>query len=181
MKESYLKQLRDRKLGMVGFRRASISLSKAIASEFASQFSADQKIILVPVLRAGLVLLPAFQEIFIGAPIGLIGIRREEKTALPHLYYQNLPPLSAMDHILVLDPMLATGGSSTLAIELLKKAGGRNFTLVAVIAAPEGLCFFKRRHPEASIYTVAVDEGLDAEKFIVPGLGDFGDRYFGTI
>lgn len=181
MKDFYLKKLRDRKLKMGPFREASIKLSRLIASEILLQIGSKQKIILIPILRSGMVLLPAFQEIFMDAPIGLIGIQREEKSALPRLYYQNLPSILPNDRILILDPMIATGGSAALALNLLKEAGGKNLTLIGVIAAPEGLALVKKKHPEVDIYTVAIDSGLDDQKFIVPGLGDFGDRYFGTV
>lgn len=177
MKSRYLNVLRDRSANVVQFRQAALSLSKLIASEIALQVPKSKKIILIPILRAGLALLPAFQDCFPGAPIGFIGIKRDEKTALPHLYYQNLPPIAPSDHVLLLDPMLATGGSAHLALNLIKAA---NVTLVTVIAAPEGVQLVKERHPKVQIYTVAIDQGLDAQKFIVPGLGDFGNRYFGT-
>lgn len=181
MKEYYLNQLRDRTIGIVHFREASASLSKLIALEVSLASPASQRIILVPILRAGLSLLTAFQDSFIEAPIGFIGIKRDEKTALPRLYYENIPPISAGDHILVLDPMLATGGSADLALELLKSKGAKSITLVTILAAPEGIQRVKERHPKVHIYSVAIDKGLDAQKYIVPGLGDFGDRYFGTI
>lgn len=181
MKEKFLNQLRDRSLPIWNFREISLSLSKLMASEIIKQIPKSEKVILIAILRAGLALLPAFQEKFIGAPIGLIGIRREEETALPHLYYEKLPPFSPSDHILVLDPILATGGSANLALDLLKKRGGKKGTLISVISAPEGISLIQQNHPSISLYTVVKDQGLDAKKFIVPGIGDFGDRYFGTI
>ena len=181
MKEYYLNQLRDRTISIVHFREASASLSKLIALEVSLEAHGSQKIILVPILRAGLSLLASFQDSFIEAPIGFIGIKRDEKTALPRLYYENLPPISPEDHVLVLDPMLATGGSANLALDLLKTKGAKSVTLVTILAAPEGIQWIKERHPKVHIYTVAIDKGLDAQKYIVPGLGDFGDRYFGTI
>ena len=142
----------------------------------------NARIILVPILRAGLALLPTFQEIFEAAPIGLLGIRRDEKTALPYLYYEKLPFLSPADQIFILDPMLATGGSANLALDRLAAQGADldRATLITIIAAREGIHSVKKRHPQVGIYSVAVDEELDSRKYIVPGLGDFGDRYFGT-
>ncbi len=180
MKEELLNRLRNRDLPMEAFRENSIKLSQLMASEISEHVSTDQNILLIAILRAGLVLIPAFQEKFRKAPIGLIGIQREERTAIPHLYYEKLPPLTPTDHLLILDPMLATGGSANLALKLLKEQGGKTFTLISVIAAPEGNSLIQKEHPTVSRYTVAMDQGLDAEKFIIPGLGDFGDRYFGT-
>lgn len=176
MKGHLLNRLRDREVATEDFREISLSLSKLIASELPSAPDA----ILVAILRAGLVMLPAFQEKFKGAPIGLIGIRRDEETAIPHHYYDKLPFLSPTAHILVLDPMLATGGSANLALNLLKSRGANRMTLISMISAPEGVALIKKNHPAVSLYTVALDRGLDEHKFIVPGLGDFGDRYFGT-
>lgn len=180
MKDSWLHQLRNRNLPMEEFRNASANTSKSIAYEIFKQIPKNEPVLLVAILRAGLVLLPAFQELFPGAPIGLIGIQREEATAVPHLYYEKLPPLSPNQHVLILDPMLATGGSANLALNLLVKRGMKKGTVIAILAAPEGVAFLKKNHPAVSLHTVAVDQGLDAKKFIVPGLGDFGDRYFGT-
>lgn len=176
MKEALLNRLRERDLSIKLFRETSLSISKSIASEI--PIVPDP--ILVAILRAGLVMLPAFQEKFVEAPIGLIGIRRDEKTAIPHLYYDKLPPLSPTAHILVLDPMLATGGSANLALNLLKSRGANHMTLISMISAPEGAALIKKNHPSVSLYTVVQDLGLDEHKYIVPGLGDFGDRYFGT-
>lgn len=179
MKEQFLSLLRDRNAPLRQFRAATANLSQLMASEIAHQ-TRKQNIILIPILRAGLAILPSFQALFEGAPIGFLGIQRDEKTARPHLYYENLPPFSSQDQILLLDPMLATGGSAHLALDRIRAKGGVHITLVTVIAAPEGLQAIKTGHPEVRVYTVAVDEGVNAQKFIVPGLGDFGDRYFGT-
>lgn len=179
MKEHFLRQLRDRKSGIQAFRHASDNLSKLVSYEISSKIK-NKVITLIPIMRAGLALLPAFKEVFEGAPIGILGIRRDETTALPHLYYENLPTLSPHNHVLLLDPMLATGGSANLAIERIKAKGATRITLVSIIAAPEGIHEVKTKHPEVEIYTVAIDEKLDANHYIVPGLGDYGDRYFGT-
>lgn len=179
MKETLLNRLRDPKISLETFRETSLNLTTSLASEFFQRFQGKQ-VVLVAILRAGLVMLGAFQEKFMNAPIGLIGIRREEKTAAPHLYYENIPPLSPALQVLLLDPMLATGGSTDLALKILKSRGAVQCTAISLISAPEGQAFLKKNHPEVSLYTVALDEGLDDRKFIVPGLGDFGDRYFGT-
>lgn len=183
MKEHFLNILRDRASDCLTFRSSTISLSKLMASEIHAHILLQPaRVILVPILRAGLALLPAFQEIFDSAPIGIVGIRRDEKTALPRLYYENLPSLTPTDQILLLDPMLATGGSATVALDRLSAHGanpGRT-TIVTVLSAPEGLAAVKKRYPQPHIYSVAIDAALDANKYIIPGLGDFGDRYFGT-
>lgn len=179
MKTQILNLLRDRSASIGTFRIASQSLSKLVASEIASQLQAHTPV-LVPILRAGLALLPAFEHQFEEARIGFLGIRRDETTAKPHLYYQNLPHPHPNDHVLLLDPMLATGGSANLALDILKSHGWTRITLISLIAAPEGLHAVQHRHPDTRIYTVAIDQKLDAKKYIVPGLGDYGDRYFGT-
>ncbi len=181
MKENLIDRLRDRDLPIEQFRELSLSLSKQMALEVASRFKPGEKVVLVAILRAGLVLLPAFQDQFSKAPIGLIGIRRDERTAIPELYYEKLPPLSPTARIFVLDPMLATGGSANLALNLLKERGAQHMTLISMISAPEGVRLIQKQHPAVSLYTVVQDLGLDDRKFIIPGLGDFGDRYFGTI
>jgi uracil phosphoribosyltransferase len=121
-------------------------------------------------------------DLFPQAPIGFFGIRRDEKTALPHLYYENIPTLAPTDRILLLDPMLATGGSALLSLQKLKekKVDLARATLVTILATPEGMRAVEQAFPEVKIYTVAIDEKLNQHKYIVPGLGDFGDRYFGT-
>jgi uracil phosphoribosyltransferase len=171
MKEKFLKILRDRSTSRVAFREAADKLGILMAEEIHVE-----KATLVPILRAGIALLHPFQKKFPAAPIGFLGIRRDEKTALPHLYYENLPPLT--EQILILDPMLATGGSANLAIDRLKSKGAKHIHLISVIASRDGIEAIKKRHQDIKIYSVAIDETLDADKFIVPGLGDFGDRYF---
>jgi uracil phosphoribosyltransferase len=182
MKEHFLTILRDRSIDCLAFRAAAAKLSELIASEIGAQIGPNKRIILIPILRAGLALLPPFQKMFANAPIGILGIRRDEETALPHLYYEKLPRLAPNDRILLLDPMLATGGSASLALDRLEAHGANlsRTTLVGVIASQEGFKAVKKHCPQVHIYTVAIDEKLDFKKYIVPGLGDFGDRYFGT-
>lgn len=138
--------------------------------------------VLVPILRSGLVLLPPFLRFHPGASVGFIGARRDEKTAIPELYYNKLPPFTPDNPILLLDPMIATGGSAALAVKVLKEAGAieKQITLISFIASPEGITRFQKECPEVGLVVAQVDEGLDAQKRILPGLGDFGDRYFGT-
>jgi len=148
-----------------------------------AQGTAFQKpLMLVPILRSGLVLLPAFIEYFPDATIGCVGMKRDEKTAIPNLYYCNLPKLAGNEQIIMLDPMIATGGSSIATLEILQKKGidPNTVLFVAVIASEEGLHAVQKAFPKITILVTAVDKELNKTKFIVPGLGDFGDRYFGT-
>jgi uracil phosphoribosyltransferase len=114
------------------------------------------------------------------ARVGHIGLQRDEATALAARYYVKLPPRIERDVVLITDPMLATGGSAVAAIQLLRDAGATDIRFVCRVAAPEGIAAVERRFPEIPIYTPVVDRELNTHKFIVPGLGDFGDRLFGT-
>lgn len=136
---------------------------------------------LVPVLRAGLGLVPSFLKLVPTAKVGHIGMYRDHASLKPVPYYRNFPPMLAARAVYVLDPMLATGGSASEAIQEVKDAGARNITLVSVIAAPEGIARLERDHPELRIVVGAVDRELNEKGYILPGLGDAGDRIFGTI
>ena len=138
------------------------------------------EIVLVPVLRAGLAMLFALQDFLPGAAVGFIGLERDEKTAIAREYYQKLPKLLKTHTVMVLDPMLATGGSFDDTVSVLKKKGAKHIILVCIVAAPEGLERLAKEYPQIVIYTAAIDRRLNGKKYIVPGLGDFGDRYFGT-
>jgi uracil phosphoribosyltransferase len=137
-------------------------------------------VVVVPVLRAGLGMLDAVLELIPTASVGHIGLQRDEMTAVASRYYTRLPPDLASSFVLMIDPMLATGGSAVAALDLLRDAGARSIRMICIVAAPEGIALVEQRHPAVHIYTPAVDEGLNAHKFIVPGLGDFGDRLYGT-
>ncbi|MBJ7601943.1 MAG: uracil phosphoribosyltransferase [Candidatus Dormibacteraeota bacterium] len=139
----------------------------------------DHELVAIPVLRAGLGILSPVLELFSRVSVGYIGLERDEKTALARIYYNKLPSLGGKTPLL-LDPMLATGGSAVQAVELIKAAGGEGTRMICVVAAPEGVQALLRQHPEVDIYTAALDEGLNDKAFILPGLGDFGDRLFGT-
>ncbi|MEN3027325.1 MAG: uracil phosphoribosyltransferase [Chlorobiota bacterium] len=139
-----------------------------------------EPLVLVPVLRAGMLLLPAFLRLFPEARIGYLGLRRNEQTLEPELYYANLPPLQPEARVFVLDPMMATGGSMQAAVEFLRHRGATWLTAVCIIAAPEGIQRFRQHHPTVPIVTAAIDHGLNAQGFILPGLGDAGDRAHGT-
>jgi uracil phosphoribosyltransferase len=137
-------------------------------------------VVVVPVLRAGLGMLDAVLELIPTARVGHIGLQRDEMTAIASQYYSKLPPDLTGSFVLMIDPMLATGGSAVAALDLIRKAGGRDVRMICIVAAPEGIALVERHHPDVHIYTPVVDEGLNAHKYIVPGLGDFGDRLYGT-
>jgi uracil phosphoribosyltransferase len=139
----------------------------------------EREVVAIPVLRAGLGILGPALELLPRVSVGYIGLERDEETAVARIYYQKLPNLVGKVPLL-LDPMLATGGSAAQALDLIKEAGGRDPRMVCIVAAPEGVKVLHERHPEVHIYTAALDEGLNDKAFIVPGLGDFGDRLFGT-
>src|SRR4030088_773993 len=145
----------------------------------AAAISIAHEVVAIPVLRSGLGILGPVLELLPRVSVGYIGLERDDKTAVARIYYQKLPKL--VDKVpLLLDPMLATGGSAAQALDLIKEAGGSNPRMICVVAAPEGVKALEARHPEVQIYTAALDEGLNDRAFIVPGLGDFGDRLFGT-
>src|ERR1700730_18903 len=139
----------------------------------------EREVVAIPVLRAGLGILGPALELLPRVSVGYIGLERDEETAVARIYYQKLPNLVGKVPLL-LDPMLATGGSAAQAIDLIKEAGGIGPRMVCVVAAPGGVRVLKERPPEVQIYAAALDEGMNDKAFIVPGLGDFGDRLFGT-
>ena len=140
----------------------------------------DQTLAVVPVLRAGLGMLEPIVELFPEVSIGYIGLERHEATAIAHSYYCKLPDLEGK-FVLCVDPMLATGGSAAQAISLLMDHGAKSVQMVCVVAAPEGVAKLHEAHPGLPIYTAALDRGLNDRKYILPGLGDFGDRLYGTL
>ena len=148
-------------------------------TSFAGQ-GVDDSLVLVPVLRAGLSMLFAALEFLPWASVGFIGLERDEKTAIAHEYYKKFPDNLESKRILILDPMLATGGSLIDTMTALQQKGARDVRAVCVVAAPEGIKLVNSTFPEMKIFTAAVDNHLNDQKYIVPGLGDFGDRYFGT-
>jgi uracil phosphoribosyltransferase len=134
----------------------------------------------VPILRAGLGMLDPVVDLFPSVAVGYIGLERHEESAIAHSYYCKLPDLSGKD-ALCLDPMLATGGSASQALSLIKSMNPASVTMISVVCAPEGVSKVEKDHPEVPIYVAALDEQLNDRKYIVPGLGDFGDRLFGTL
>lgn len=137
-------------------------------------------VVLVPILRAGLGLLDGMLDLLPGAVVAHLGIARNEETACPEPYYSKLPAALPESEVLVLDPMLATGGSAVEALRQLKGAGAQRLTLVTLLSSPKGLETVQSAHPDVRVITGVIDEGLNERNYIVPGLGDAGDRYFGT-
>jgi uracil phosphoribosyltransferase len=139
-----------------------------------------ERVGLVPILRAGLGMVEGFWELIPGAEVWHIGLYRDEATLRPVEYYNKLPVQPTVDVCLVLDPMLATGGSAVATIDILKRWGARRTKFVGIIAAPEGVARLSEAHPDVAIHVAAVDSHLNEHGYIVPGLGDAGDRQFGT-
>ena len=137
------------------------------------------ELVAVPILRAGLGMLEAVTELFPEVAVGYIGLERDEASLEPQSYYRKLPPVDGR-HVLVLDPMLATGGSGSAATSAVKEGGPASIRFVCVVAAPEGIRKMEADHPDVPIFTAAIDRQLNERGYIVPGLGDFGDRLFGT-
>lgn len=143
-------------------------------------YDIDQEIIVVPILRAGLSLTDALLQFIPDANLGHLGMYRDEETHEPVDYYSNMPEGIKDAMVLVVDPMLATGGSADDALSFVKKQGAQHLRFISLISAPEGLERLQRKHPDVHIITSAIDKKLNNDAFIVPGLGDAGDRYFGT-
>ena len=143
-------------------------------------FELARRVTLVPVLRAGLGMSDGVLKILPEARLGHLGLYRNESTLAPVPYYQKLPPDIAQTEVLVIDPMLATGGSAIAAIQYLKNQGVRNLRFMCLVAAPEGIQKLHAQHPDVPIYCAAIDRQLNDRGYILPGLGDAGDRVFGT-
>ncbi len=138
------------------------------------------EVVIVPVLRAGLVMAEAMLSLIPDARMGHVGLQRNEETAVASQYYLKLPPITADTVVLVVDPMLATGGSACMALDLVRAAGAQDIRLLSIVAAPEGVATVQAAYPQVDIYTSAIDRQLNDQKYILPGLGDFGDRLYGT-
>jgi uracil phosphoribosyltransferase len=138
------------------------------------------QIVLAPVLRAGLGMVNGFQEVVPDSKVGHIGLKRDEETLRPVYYYYKTPPDLENAKIIVLDPMLATGGSASEALNYLKESGAKDIVLACLVAAPEGVKRVTSEHPDVRIFTAALDRQLNTKGYILPGLGDAGDRIFGT-
>ncbi|MBP2651091.1 MAG: upp [Firmicutes bacterium] len=145
-----------------------------------SKVLAGKKLAVVPILRAGLGMVSGVTKIIPAARVGHIGVYRNPENLQPVEYYCKLPSDIAEREIVVVDPMLATGGSAVAAIDMIKRSGAKNIKLMCLVAAPQGVLVVNDHHPDVEIYTASVDEGLNEHGYIVPGLGDAGDRIFGT-
>lgn len=140
---------------------------------------ASQPIVVVAILRAGVSMVQPFLDMFPDVSVGYVGLERDHVTAVARNYYCKLPPLDGR-RVLVVDPMLATGGSASQALDIVKMKGASAPRLVCIIAAPEGVAEVSKHHPQTSIHVAVLDRGLNPRKYILPGLGDFGDRLYGT-
>lgn len=189
--------LRDKNTRTEEFRRHADVVSKVLLIEATKQMKLKDKpiqtplsaftgkeladdVIVVPVLRAGLAMLFSLQDMLPKASVGFIGLERDEKTAIAREYYKKIPQILATNIVFVVDPMLATGGSMDDTITAVKQKGAKRIVSVSIVSAPEGIKRVTDSHPDVPIITAALDERLNDKAYIVPGLGDFGDRYFGT-
>lgn len=190
--------LRDKNTGTEFFRSAVKRISNILAVEIAKSFNLqkfeietplektngykiDQEVVLIPILRAGLGMVSGFLEIIPEAKVGHIGLQRDENTLIPVEYYYKTPKDITGSFVILLDPMLATGGSASEAVNYLKKKGAKQIVFTCLVAAPEGLQKFSTNHPDIKIFGAALDRQLNDKGYILPGLGDAGDRTFGTF
>lgn len=190
--------LRDKNTKPFIFRDAVKRLSNILAVEISKNFeliefevetplekttgfNIKKEIVLVPVLRAGLGMVSGFLEILTEAKVGHIGIQRNEETLVPVEYYYKTPKTINSSTVILLDPMLGTGGSASQALKFLKKQNANELIFASLVASPEGLTKLKNEHPDVVVYTAALDRELNENGYILPGLGDAGDRIFGTI
>jgi uracil phosphoribosyltransferase len=163
---------------MADLQLADCTVETPLATATANRLK--EEVGLVPILRAGLGMVDGILEMIPGAQVWHLGIYRDEETLRPISYYNKLPIDPTVQVCLILDPMLATGGSATAAIHVLKEWGVRRIKFVGLIAAPEGIAVVSKAHPDIPLYLAVVDDHLNERGFIVPGLGDAGDRQFGT-
>ena len=192
-----LARLRDRETQPQEFRRllgeiAALMIYEATRSfgvkkislqtplETARGFQLEREIVLVPVLRAGLGMLDSILQLIPHALVGFIGLKREETTLRAVFYHKSFPKNLGRFEVILIDPMLATGGSAVAALDLLVEQGAKHVRLVNLVAAPEGIRRVRKNYPRVPIFTAAVDRQLNGKRFILPGLGDAGDRLFGT-
>lgn len=200
MHDIFLTMLRNKTSDIQAFRTASDRLAHSLAEEAVYHLKTKklkietpvgkttgsalaEDIILLPILRSGLALLPTFLAFLPSARVGFIGLKRDEKTAIASEYYRNIPKAKKNMRVVILDPMLATGGSACDTLRALTQSGVKQSSIlfVSLIAAPEGVARVKQEFPQIDLITGVVDKSLNKQKYIVPGIGDFGDRYFGTV
>jgi uracil phosphoribosyltransferase len=195
--EDCLAHLRDVRTDVADFRRYSRLLTQMLCFEATRDLSVRQasvttpleetavnvlaeQVVLVPVLRSGLAMLETVGALFPHARIGFVGLERDEQTAEARGYYRKLPRDIAGSRVMILEPMLATGGSAAATLKIVHDAGATDARVISVVAAPQGVRALQERFPDAAVFTAVLDRELNDRKFILPGLGDFGDRYFGT-
>lgn len=195
--ENSLTILRDKNTSIEDFRKHAALVSKVLFLEATKDLKIEkksvetpvapfegsqlaQKVVVIPVLRAGLAMLFALQDLLPSISVGFIGLERDEETAIAHEYYRKIPNIASDDRVIILDPMLATGGSIDDTLKALKEIGIGKVSVISIVSAPEGLKRIADKYKDVTIFTTAIDQGLNDKKYIVPGLGDFGDRYFGT-
>jgi uracil phosphoribosyltransferase len=192
-----LTHLRDKTTKPATFRTLAYQLSLLLAVEATRDLETEEKrietplepmhgrilahqpLVVVPILRAGLGMVQPFTDIYPDVSVGYVGLERDHETARPRSYYCKLPALTGR-HVFVVDPMLATGGSAVQALTVVKQHGATSTRLVCIVSAPEGVAEVEKFHPGTAIHTAALDRTLNARKYILPGLGDFGDRLYGT-
>jgi uracil phosphoribosyltransferase len=191
-----LTHLRDKTTKPALFRTLSYQISLLLALEATRDLTTEPKeietplepmtgrvlskhLVVVPILRAGLGMLQPFHDTFPDVSVGYVGLERDHTTAVARSYYCKLPPLAGT-RVLVVDPMLATGGSAAQALTLVKQQGATEVCLVCIVGAPEGVATVEKAHPEVPIILGALDRTLNSRRYILPGLGDFGDRLYGT-
>lgn len=142
--------------------------------------STKKEVTVIPILRAGLGMVDGILKVLPNAKVGHLGLYRDEETREPKEYYCKVPQNCAMTEVIMLDPMFATGGSAAEAVTRMKKKGCTDIRFVSILAAPEGICYFNKIHPDVPIFCAQLDQGLNEHAYIIPGLGDAGDRLFGT-
>jgi len=185
--ETSLDILRDKNTSTTEFRHAAMRLCDHLIERLKRDLGKKQidpkKVVFAIILRSAIAFSDAAVRAFPESPVGVLGLKRDERTFYPHWYYENLPPISEKSTIVILDPMLATGGSAEAAVERLMKRGAdpNSIYFVGIVAAPEGFCRLSLLIPKENITLASVDSRLDEHGMIVPGIGDFGDRYFGYV
>jgi uracil phosphoribosyltransferase len=155
-----------------------ITVETPVATATCRQIDTD--IVVIPILRAGIGMLDGILELVPTARVGFVGLFRDEETKQPVTYYERFPRQIKGGTCIVIDPMLATGGSTTAALDLLKESGAENIVVICIVTCPEGVASVEEAHPDVPIYAAAIDQKLNEKSYIVPGLGDAGDRLFGT-
>ena len=196
----FMTLLRDKKTDRATFRATSKEIAQLLALKTMESLTYEKitittpldaqttgyvftkRIVLIPILRSGIALIESFFVLFPHADVGFMGLKRDEKTAIAHRYYENIPPIGSDDIVIILDPMIATGGSACDLLHFLREKNieQKQIFFANIICAPEGVATIKKEFPNITLISLVTDEHLNDQKFIVPGIGDFGDRYFGT-